>query len=92
MSNPVFKAPRPIAEIQGEYTNMAARLGQVQYQIETLGKDKEAICGAMRDLNAEAFAVAEAEAKARKAADEAKAAEEAKKSEEPNEEVKNGQA
>lgn len=78
MSEPVFKAPRPLSEIQTEYGQVVQRAGQCQYQIVALGKDLEMFNNALRDLNSEAFASNEA---ATKAAEAAKASE-APKSEE----------
>lgn len=97
MSQPVFKAPRPIAQIQQEYTNISCQAGQKQYQISVLKTDLDTLNVAMRDLNAEAFAVQEAEQKAKQEAEQKAKEEEAKKasestgSESPKtEEVKNG--
>lgn len=81
MSQPTFKAPRPVSEIQREYTSVCANAGQCQYQIATLTKDLDLINQTLRDLNAEAFASQEA---AKKLAEE-KAKEEAEK---PKEEGK----
>lgn len=78
-----FRAPRELSVIEQEYGILAARLGQLEYQINTLDRDKSLLVDSMRDLNREAFAVkqAKAEEDAKKAAEAAKAAEEVKKEE-----------
>lgn len=58
---------RSVAEIQQEYTGLAMKSGQLQYQVFTLSKDLEILNKQMRDLNFEAAAV-----NAREAADAAK--------------------
>jgi len=61
MSEPTFKAPRKIQEIQAEYAQVLQRAGQCQYQISVFKKDLEMFNTSLRDLNAEAFAAKEAE-------------------------------
>lgn len=61
MSEPTFKAPRKIQEIQAEYSQVLQRAGQCQYQISVFKKDLEMFNTTLRDLNAEAFAAKEAE-------------------------------
>jgi hypothetical protein len=62
---------RSVQEIQQEYTGLALRAGQLQYQIYTFEKDLELLNKQMRELNFEAAA-----AKARDDAEQAKKAQE----------------
>lgn len=48
---------RTIEDIQKEYSVLAARSGQLQYQVFTLKKDLELLNNQMRDLNFEAAAI-----------------------------------
>lgn len=80
MSNTVFKAPRPIGEVEREYAQLVARYGQLDYQIKCMEKDKGVLFDTLQSLNQEAFAIKTAEAKAQaeaaqKSEDEQKAAE-----------------
>lgn len=68
------KDPRPVQEIQQEYTNLCTRAGHTQYQISTLQKDLAILNDSLRDLNAEASASQQA-AEASKAAEAPKAEE-----------------
>lgn len=46
--------PRPLAEINNEYTALCAQAGQKQYQIECAQADLKALNAALRDVNTEA--------------------------------------
>lgn len=50
------KSPRPLAEINNEYTALCAQAGQKQYQIECGEQDLKALNAAIRTLNNEAAA------------------------------------
>lgn len=58
------KPVRPVSEIQNEYSGLCMKAGHIQYQMDTLRKDLEAINVALRDLNLEAAASKAAEGKA----------------------------
>lgn len=60
----IYKAPRPLREIEQEYGQLVQRAGQIQYQIDTQQRDLKALNDTLRDLNQEAYAVKQAEAKA----------------------------
>lgn len=51
------KPKREISDIQSEYSVLAAKAGQTQYQIFILSKDLEQFHENMRDLNLEAAAL-----------------------------------
>lgn len=51
------KAERTIEVVQNEYTALAVKSGQLQYQIYTFKKDLELLNSKMRDLNFEAAAL-----------------------------------
>lgn len=76
---------RSVAEIQQEYTGLALRSGQLQYQIFTFNKDLELLNKQMRDLNFEAAA-----AKARDDQELAKQAQQVAESQTGSEESSNG--
>ena len=48
------KVTRTIEDIHQNYTQICAKAGHNQYQIETLKKDLEILNGQLRDLNIEA--------------------------------------
>jgi hypothetical protein len=75
-----FKAPRPVSEVQSEYSSLCMKAGHVNYQLFTLSNDLKLINEQLRDLNLEAAASQkfELEAKA-KAEAEKKAQEQADK-------------
>ena len=54
---PAPKQERTIAEIQQEYANQAAKLGQTSYQLHILGKESELLKQQMQNLNFEASAI-----------------------------------
>jgi hypothetical protein len=51
------KSERTIEVIQNEYTALAVKSGQLQYQIYTFQKDLDLLNSKMRDLNFEAAAL-----------------------------------
>jgi hypothetical protein len=51
------KSERTIEVIQNEYTGLAVKSGQLQYQIYTFQKDLDLLNSKMRDLNFEAAAL-----------------------------------
>lgn len=58
------KAPRSLKEIQHEYAQILQRAGQCQYQMQVLKNDLSVFNNALKDLNAEAFAIEEANKRA----------------------------
>lgn len=73
-TNPQFKPPRSMPEIQQEYQSLCTKAGHTQYQIYTLQKDLDAMYSTLRDLNFEAAAAQNAAAEAAKKAEEEAAA------------------
>jgi TolA-binding protein len=72
-----FKAPRPLPEIQMEYSQVCMRLGDMAYKLHCVNKDIETLNGQLQELNFEAVASQEAAAKEAaeaKAKDDAEAA------------------
>ncbi len=51
------KKERTIESIHAEYSQICAKAGHAQYQIETLKKDLDILNGQLRDLNIEAAAL-----------------------------------
>jgi hypothetical protein len=88
MSNIEFKAPRAIAEIQQDYNNAAAQLGDCCYRILLEEEKKSKLQEHMRKLSQEAGAAqtAEQEAKMMKELEEKKKANAAKESAAPSSE------
>lgn len=60
-----FKAPRPISEIQQEYGNAAAQLGDCEYRINLDVEKKRGLIEHMRKLSQEAGATQAAETDAK---------------------------
>lgn len=73
-----FVSPRPIQEIQNEYSQLCMKAGQLYYQITTFQKDLELLNGTLRDLNFEAAASQRASAEAAEKAEAEKVAAAAK--------------
>lgn len=48
------KVPRPLSEINKEYTALCAQAGQKQYQIDRAQDDLKGLNKALRDINTEA--------------------------------------
>lgn len=67
---PKFKAPRALESIQGEYRQLCYQLGQLNYQLYTLGNEEKIINEQLRDLNLEAGAAVAADQEAKKKATE----------------------
>lgn len=55
---------RTVTEIQGEYTQLCARAGHLEYSIYALQSDLELLNLTMKDLNIEGAAAQKAEAEA----------------------------
>lgn len=62
MSNEV-KPKRSVEEIQKEYTQVCAKAGHIQYNIEVLKRDLDMVFKTLGDLNLEAAASAAEAAK-----------------------------
>lgn len=60
------EAPRELAEIEKEYGQLAAKLGQNAYQVSVLERDAKSLSGRMLQVNQEAFARQKLTAEAKK--------------------------